>query len=458
MRSLLDFRYLAQAPELDDDDCATLLASLQAFHDSKASIITAGGRKGKKDVIDNWYIPKLELLQSVVPSIQISGAPAQWTADVTEHAHIVVIKNPARRSNNVDVDPQICRQLDRLEKCSRFELATSLQEVQNSSPDEDEEGFTAVSEDDDAHLFQSVTKLGQPKRSPTNYFAKAQELVTSRGSVPIPHHTFVVCNTAISVIRDPKINRAPIDDIATSYNIPGLRGAIGDYLQREAQRLPHQVAGQRHSTNTCYIPFSHLAVWHTVHLQQRPFHPGGDLDSTQTVNATPPSMTWHYGQHDAVLFNVDPTEEWPQSGLEGNYIIRTSSLVDNITSTGHCVGEIQLIFRPVPPYGQRSHWHDRFLAYIRRFDIVPQRGNECDPVTSMHVLRRAKRASGEYLGDVIPLSQLRAPVDLVPRFGKTANKCLSSTNCIALSEEFWLNKHWNKELFYALNRTCSTDS
>ena len=151
MCSLLDFRYLTQAPELDDDDCATLLASLQAFHDSKASIITAGGRKGKKDVIDNWYIPKLELLQSVVPSIQISGAPAQWTANVMEHAHIVVIKNFARRSNNVDIDPQICCQLDHLEKCSRFELATSLREVQNSSPDEDEEGFTAVSEDDDVH-------------------------------------------------------------------------------------------------------------------------------------------------------------------------------------------------------------------------------------------------------------------------------------------------------------------
>ena len=68
----------------------------------------------------------------------------------------------------------------------------------------------------------------------------------------------------------------------------------------------------------------------------------------------------------------------------------------------------------------------------------------------MHILRRVKRASGEYLGDVIPLSQLRAPVDLVPRFGKTANARLSSMNSIALSEEFWLNKYWNKELFYTL--------
>ena len=104
----------------------------------------------------------------------------------------------------------------------------------------------------------------------------------------------------------------------------------------------------------------------------------------------------------------------------------------------------------MPPHGQRPRWNDRFLAYIRRFDIVPQRGSERDLVTSMHVLQREKRASGEYLGDIIPLSQLQAPVNLVPQFGKTANQHLSSTNSVALSEEFWLNKCWNKDLFYAL--------
>ena len=43
MCSLMDFRYLAQSPQLDGSDCATLLASLQRFHDNKASIINAGG-------------------------------------------------------------------------------------------------------------------------------------------------------------------------------------------------------------------------------------------------------------------------------------------------------------------------------------------------------------------------------------------------------------------------------
>lgn len=68
----------------------------------------------------------------------------------------------------------------------------------------------------------------------------------------------------------------------------------------------------------------------------------------------------------------------------------------------------------------------------------------------MRVLRRARRANTEYLGDVIPLDQLRSRASLIPRFGKVANKHLSSTNSFALSEEFWLNKYWDKDFFFAL--------
>lgn len=78
-------------------------------------------------------------------------------ADVTEHAHIVVIKNPARRSNNIDIDPQICRHLDHVKKCSKFELATSLRESQNPVPtdpehhqNEDLEAPTTTDVDDES--------------------------------------------------------------------------------------------------------------------------------------------------------------------------------------------------------------------------------------------------------------------------------------------------------------------
>ena len=85
-------------------------------------------------------------------------------------------------------------------------------------------------------------------------------------SVPFPLGTFVVCNTAINVARDPKVFCAPVNDISISFSISDLRSALGDYFQREVQSLPHQVAGQHCLKNDCSLLFSHLTVWHAVHL------------------------------------------------------------------------------------------------------------------------------------------------------------------------------------------------
>jgi len=70
--------------------------ALKEFHDHKQAILDAGAHTGKKkQLIDNWHIPKLEMLQSVSAKIQTNGVPCQWSADVTEHPHIEVVKEPA---------------------------------------------------------------------------------------------------------------------------------------------------------------------------------------------------------------------------------------------------------------------------------------------------------------------------------------------------------------------------
>ncbi|KAF8547254.1 hypothetical protein OG21DRAFT_1380838, partial [Imleria badia] len=117
LRTLADFCYLAQAPVFTAHTLDRLAVALQEFHDNKDAIICGGVR-------DNWEIPKLELLQSVVSSIRQSGATMQWSADIMEHAHVDEIKVPARTSNNQDYYNQIARHLDRLDRCFRFDLAT----------------------------------------------------------------------------------------------------------------------------------------------------------------------------------------------------------------------------------------------------------------------------------------------------------------------------------------------
>ena len=51
----MDFCYLAQSMQIDEQMCAKIDAALKEFYAHKDSIINAGARWGKKHVIDNWY-------------------------------------------------------------------------------------------------------------------------------------------------------------------------------------------------------------------------------------------------------------------------------------------------------------------------------------------------------------------------------------------------------------------
>ena len=97
----------------------------------------AEARLGKGNrPINNWYIPKLELMQSVVPNIRANGIAFQYPVDATEHAHIAEIKNPARSGNNQNYETQICRDLDCTDKLRQFDLATSIHESYMDSSNE----------------------------------------------------------------------------------------------------------------------------------------------------------------------------------------------------------------------------------------------------------------------------------------------------------------------------------
>jgi hypothetical protein len=117
-----------------------------------------------------------------------------------------------------------------------------------------------------------------------------------------------------------------------------------------------------------------------------------------------------------------------------------------------------MIFRVVPFDGFVSPvGTDQFLAYVQRFDIVSQidpvtqtRGSVPEPTTGMYQVKRARRADGSPMGDIVPLERLRAAVELTPRFGKTANKRLTHATTLDYCEDFWLDHYYTKELFWTL--------
>ena len=95
---------------------------------------------------------------------------------------------------------------------------------------------------------------------------------------------------------------------------------------------------------------------------------------------------------------------------------------------------------------------DLFLAYVQHFNIVPQSNPvNINPATDMHLLRRAVRGNGQRVGEVILLTRICSPAHLVPNFGREAHPRLTRLSSYEFSNEFWLNKYWTKEFYYALS-------
>ncbi|KAI6138406.1 hypothetical protein BKA82DRAFT_4366524 [Pisolithus tinctorius] len=462
IRALMDFRYRVQAYRIDDDDLRIISSALDEFHAHKQSILDHGARRGKGNKpIDNWHIPKLELMQSIVPSVKRVGVTIQWTADVTEHAHVSEIKTPASASNNNNYDPQICRYLDRAEKCRTFELATSLYESKTHSHGHAEEkslevedgssddGDSEISDREEANL---VSKTPGPARPVTDYFAISARLRTQDpDSIPFPLRSFIADGTAINLSYDPPLRRISVDGAAEKFGLLDLRAALVNFLNREKVYGPssvHTISGQRRGSSSSTLPFTDLQVWYKMRLQNTAIHDITDILPAQTLFCSPPCETWTLGRYDAAIINVDPHFKWPESGLKGSW----STLLFHVTHKsilGHVVGQLRLLMRPFGKGGVRWSWTDRFLVYVQRFDIA------AEDATHLRILRRAKRANGQRLGDVIPLSQVRAFAHLIPRFGQTADNRLTAYNSFEHSSEFYLNKYFDKNTYFALSRSDS---
>jgi len=52
---------------------------------------------------------------------------------------------------------------------------------------------------------------------------------------------------------------------------------------------------------------------------------------------------------------------------------------------------------------------------------------------------------------MIPITQVHSPAHLIPNFGKEAHPRLTCENSYDVLGEFWLNKYWSKEFYFALS-------
>ncbi|KAG1717311.1 hypothetical protein EDB19DRAFT_1654258 [Suillus lakei] len=407
---LMHFNYLVQSLCIDDKDLSHIAAALDEFHANKQSIIAAGVRQGKGGkTIDNWQIPKLELMQSIVTSIHNSGVIAQWSADVTEHAHITKVKDPIGLTQT----PPTSRDV--------FSHATAILR-EKSVTFAYFRGYTTLNSNWLPGLLSSSRSPGQP-RPITDYFSIVKILQAKKvGSVPFPLHSFVVGRTALNLAYDPSIKHATVDEIAIMFGLPDLRPAIADFLHREATygNHIHSIGGPRRAVHGTELPFDKVQVWFKIRLQETKFHNPHNIRRAQTLNCAPPSEPWTLGHYDPVIIQ---------------------------TSSGHSIAQIRLVIRPLGRSGTQWAWDDQYLTYVQRFDI----SSKHNPTTQLHTLKRAKCSNGTWMGNIIPVSQLQAPVHLVPHFGATADTRLTAYNSMEHTREFWLNYFWDKHSFFALS-------
>ena len=337
VRALMDFRYLAQAPKIDDTICTKIEGALDEFHQHKRAIIDAGGRRGKKGIINNFYIPKLEFLQSVVPNIRATGVAIQWTADTTEHAHITEVKGPARTSNNQEYESQICWSLDRTDKCRRFDLATAIREAgvdfwgldlhTLDASDHDEAPVKITTTSTLLENIDPVSRLVGSARMLVDYFKMAKDLTSGLcPTAPQPFRTFSYSNIALHLTRDPNFKRMSVDEAAIKFQIPDLRGALGDYISRYSNST-YPIGGRHGSPPNCHLPFSLLEIWTHLRLQAKTYYSPHQVLPPNTIHATPPCDKWPLGHHDTVIVNTDPAYEWPRSGIQGNSIPHQLNLI-----------------------------------------------------------------------------------------------------------------------------------
>lgn len=447
VRALLQFRYLSQAPVLDEDACRKVSASLAEFHTHKQAIIDAGARCGESgNILNHWQIPKLEMMQSVASSIPAVGPPINWSADTTERAHIDCVKNPAAATNHNDFESQICRYLDRHEKCRAFSLALSLRENELGLTTSLNQSDDFVTGDclPDKGLSDSV--LGNPSSSSfTNYFEQSGDPQNQRF---FPPRTFTEGPVAFHLNNKPVAGSMDIDEVARHYALPDLRAALVNYIYRRHNGQSIYIGGRRQYRADHPLPFEKIQVWHKVRLQQKSFHDTSRPLPSQALNAHGPSTAWPKGRYDAAFVNVDPDEAtWPRSGLRGSLFSKLCKLGDPFQSiAGHTISELRLIFLPVPTSTNRQarniRWKQEYLVYVARFKVQAM-----DAVTGMHTLKRVTPLAF----DILPLRQLRALAPIVPKFGAVADPRLTSRTSSTYSHDFYLNCFFTKELFYALD-------
>ncbi|KAG1901636.1 uncharacterized protein F5891DRAFT_1128051 [Suillus fuscotomentosus] len=391
IRALMEFFYLAQNPVHSPQSLQSMVQALSDFHSFKDTIVQAEARKGKKGIKEDFFIPKLELLQSFDGTIKKLGTLMQFSADVTERLLITHCKDlfPRTSQQIKDFMEQCVRILNRQESMEMFGLYTLLTSrgasLVNAIHAEDEDITTTNP------ALSWVSRV------------LPDEVRSIHGPRPVRNHFLkgILSEDALTTFQ---LNVAP-DYKSLSLSEIRRKYAVLDFDRALANFICHSsVSSGEHSR---WDPkYGRFQVWHKFRLQ---------LHSAFQPDDFP------LGNCDSVLIDAMGT-----NGKMTSYI-----------------AQVQLIFQPIVRRGSNLElplYLSDPLLYIQFFCFISSPDDR--PELTMWTVERA------YTQDENGNHYVTHAVELIPVYGEAVANSVSSATCLEHYECFFLNSFADKESYH----------
>ncbi|KAG1906697.1 uncharacterized protein F5891DRAFT_1125523 [Suillus fuscotomentosus] len=389
IRALIDFFYYAQN--------SSMVQALSDFHAFKDAIVEAEARRGKKGAKEDFFIPKLESLQSFRGTIE-------RLADMTERLLITHCKDLfARTSRRVNDFTEQCVQiLNRQESMELFNLYALITShgasLVNAINLEDEEVTTVnpalswISR----ILPDEAYSVHGPRRV-RNHFHKG---ILSGDAL-----------TAFHLTSTPDLKSLSPVDILTKYALIDFDHAVSQFIQCSSLSSGKNTRwDHRHGR---------FYAWNKFRLQLHSAFQPRVIMPSRVIQSYPPSDLFPLGNCDTVL--SDPLLIVPRS-------------IDM-------------------PVARRSEQIYCPLLYIQYFDFIANPNDR--PKLAMWTVEQSyvvdQHGKRYRRGGAVLLTDVTHAVELIPEYGEKVNKDISATTCLESYDRFFLNNFADKESYHTFS-------
>ncbi|KAG1867447.1 hypothetical protein C8R48DRAFT_793878 [Suillus tomentosus] len=417
IHALMEFFYLAQNPVHSPQSLQSMVQALSDFHSFKDTIVQAKARKGKKGIKEDFFIPKLELLQSFDGTIKKLGTLMQFSADLTEQLLITHCKDlfPWTSPQIKDFTEQCVRILNCQESMEMFGLYMLLTS----------RGVSLVNA---IHAKDEDITTTNPALSWVSQVLP-DEVRSIHGPQPVRNHFLkgILSEDALTAFQ---LNVAPDykslspSEICRKYAVLDFDRALANFICRSS------LSSGEHSR---WDPkYGHFQVWHKFRLQLHSAFQPQVIMPSQVVQAYPPSDDFPFGNCDTVLIDAMGSNGKMSMSISCAYVVALLISCSNLE---------------LPSYLSDP------LLYIQFFHFISSPDNR--PELAMWAVERAytQDENGNRCreGAVVRVTDVMHAVELIPVYGEAVANGVSSATCLEHYEHFFLNSFMDKESYHTFS-------